>query len=129
MRFQMRGGEHLVRDTEFARYVREHLRDEQLFTCYNAVTKRWFLGLWLNKDAGVAQDVEDLGVNLELANRNLVKDLERSREGITADDMKRSIMRAEKRAIERQNQEAIEFQEAANWLQKKSGSDVPVLMG
>ena len=50
--FRMRSGEHVVRDTDFARHVRKQLRDPNLFTGYNVRSKRWFLGLWLRKDEG-----------------------------------------------------------------------------
>lgn len=127
--FTVRKEEHAIRDTEFARHLRRHLRDENLFTAFNNFTGRWFLGLWIRRDRALAQDIEDLGESMELANRKLVQDLERSRDGVTADDLKRSVMRAEKRAIQKDNEQAQEFQEAQDWVMKKTGSSVPVLMG
>jgi len=127
--FRVRAGEHQVRETPFADFLRRHLRDPNLFTGFNTQTGRWFLGLWVRKDHGLAQDIDDLGENLELANRELVKMLERTREGVTKDDLRRSVVAAERKGLEFETQQAQEFQEAATWLQKKSGSSVPVLMG
>lgn len=127
--FRMQPGEHVVRETEFGSFLNRHLRDPDLFTGFNTVTGRWFLGLWIRKDQGVAQDVEDLGENLELADKQLVKDLERSREGITKDDMRKALLRHEMRGIEVETEFAQEHQEVQNWVQKKSGSPVPALMG
>lgn len=127
--FRMRSGEHVVRETDFARHVRKQLRDPNLFTGYNIKEGRWFLGLWLCKDEGLAQDIDDLGANLELADRNLVRMLERTREGVTKDDLKRSVIAAERKGLEFERREAEQFQEMQNWVQKKSGSNVPVLMG
>lgn len=127
--FRMRAGEHVVRDTPFADFLRRHLNDPNLFTGFNLKERRWFLGLWVRKDEGLAQDIDDLGADLELATRELVKMLERTREGVTKDDLKRSVVLAEKKGLEFETQAAQEFQEAADWLQKKSGSNVPVLMG
>ena len=127
--FRMRAGEHQVRDTEFGRYVRKQLRDPNLFTGYNTIEKRWFLGLWIRKDQGVAQDIDDLGAEMELATRELVRMLERSRDGVTTDDLKRSVVAAEKRGLDFERQECEEFQNMQNWVQKRSGSPVPVLMG
>lgn len=127
--FKIRKGEHVVRETEFVRYLRRHLRDETLFTGFNVLTGRWFLGLWLRKDQGLAQDIEDLGANMEGATRQLVKDLERSRDGITAEDVKKRLLKHEQRGIDQEREEAEEFQEVQNWTMKKYGSDVPVLLG
>jgi hypothetical protein len=127
--FTVRAGEHVVRETPFADFLRRHLRDPNLFTGYNMIEGRWFLGLWIRKDQGLAQDIDDLGANLELASRDLVKMLERSRDGVTKDDIMRSIVAAENKGLEFETQQAQEFNEAATWLQKKSGSNVPVLMG
>jgi hypothetical protein len=127
--FKMRAGEHVVRDTDFARFLRRQLNDETLFTGYNLKAQRWFLGMWVRKDQGYASDIADLGADMELASRSLVKDLERSRDGLTAADIKRNLVRADRRAVDLERQEAEEFQEVQNWAQKKSGSTVPVLMG
>lgn len=127
--FQMRSGEHVVRDTDFARHVQKQLRDPNLFTAYNTIAKRWFLGLWISKDRGLAQDIDDLGADLELADRKLVRMLERSREGVTKDDLKRSVIAADRKGLEFERRQAEEFQEVQDWVMKKSGSNVPVLMG
>jgi hypothetical protein len=127
--FRVRAGEHQVRETPFADFLRRHLRDPNLFTGFNTQTGRWFLGLWVRKDQGLAQDIDDLGENLELANRELVKMLERTREGVTKDDLRRSVVAAERKGLEFETQQAQEFQEVQEWVQKRSGSNVPVLMG
>ena len=126
--FHMKPGEHVVRDTEFARYLRRHLRDESLFTAFNTVSGRWFLALWIRKDQGLAQDIEDLGENLELATRALVVALERSRDGITAEDLKKRFIRSEQRGMQIDIAEAQEFNEMQDWVQKKTGSEIPVLI-
>lgn len=127
--FAMRAEEHVVRETEFCTFLRRHLRDPELFTAFNVMTGRWFLGLWIRKDLGFAQDIEDLGVNLELASRSLVRDLERSRDGVTKEDLKKALMRKEMRGIEIETRDAEELQEVQNWTQKKSGSTIPALFG
>lgn len=127
--FKIKRDEHRVIETGFACFLRRHLRDNALFTAYNIKAKRWFLGLWLNKDRGVAQDVDDLGVHMELATRDLVMGLERSREGITAADMRKSLLRCDKNRYVAECEAAEERQEVQDWLQKKTGSELPVLMG
>ena len=127
--FQMRAGEHVVRETPFAAFLRRHLNDPNLFTGYNLKEKRWFLGLWVRRDRGLAQDIDDLGADLELASRDLVKMLERTRDGVTKDDLRRSVIAADRKGIEFERNAAQEFQEVQDWLQKRSGSNVPVLMG
>lgn len=127
--FVMRAEEHVVRETEFCDFLRRHLRDPELFTAFNVMTGRWFLGLWVRKDQGVAQDVEDLGANLELATRGLVKDLERSRDGITKEDMRNSLLRKERTFVDGEVAFGEEFQEMQDWTQKKSGSPIPALLG
>jgi len=125
----MRSDEHVVRETPFADFLCRHLREPGFFTGFNVVARRWFLGLWVRKDQGLAQDIDDLGANLELADRDLVKMLERTREGVTKDDLKRHVCLTEKKALEFETQQAQEFQEVQDWAQKRSGSNIPVLMG
>ena len=127
--FRIKAGEHVIRDTPFADYLRRHLRDENLFTGFNTKSGRWFLGLWLRKDQGIAQDIEDLGTDLELADRRLVRDLEQSRDGVTKEDIKKGFAQHERDYLERQSREAEEFQDVQNWVQKKSGSPVPAIIG
>jgi len=125
--FTIRRDEHRIIETEFVRYLRRTLRDESLFTAYNVQTKRWFLAYWVNKDRGLANDVDDLGPNLEFATRKLVKQLERSREGVTASDIKKRIERTMRRGWEIETEEAAERHEVQDWVQKKSGSSIPIL--
>ncbi len=127
--FTVRLGEHVIRETDFVRYLRQRLRDDSLFTAYNTETKQWFLAYWINKDQGLANDVDDLGPNMELATGRLVKQLERSRVGVTANDIKKRFEKAVRRGYEIETEEAKERQEVQDWTQKKSGSDVPVLIG
>lgn len=127
--FTIRRGEHKIIETDFVRYLRRQLRDESLFTAYNVETGRWFLAYWINRDRGLANDVDDLGPNMEFATRTLVKQLERSRAGVTAKDIKQRFDRAVRTGWELETQEAQERQELQNWVQKKSGSPVPVLTG
>ncbi len=129
MMFRMKRDEHVVRETEFCNFLRRHLKDPSLFTAYNVKEGRWFLAYWVRKDIAVAYDVEDLGANLELAHKGLVKQLERSREGVTKDDMKKALLHKEARGIEIETRDAEEFQEMQNWTQKKSGSPIPALLG
>jgi hypothetical protein len=119
---------HKIRETDFVRHLRRHLRDETLFTAYNVQSRRWFLAYWVNKDRGLANDVDDLGPNMEFATRKLVQQLERSRDGVTASDIKKRIERTMREGWEIETEEAKERQEVQNWIQKKSGSPVPILM-
>ena len=121
--------EHAIIDTECVRHLRRHLHDESLFTAFNTVTGQWFLAYWINKDRGLANDIDDLGPNMEFATRDLIRQLERSREGVTADDIKKRFFDAQMRNVEFETEGAQERQEVQNWVQKKSGSDLPVLMG
>jgi len=127
--FQMQRDVHVVRDTEFSRFLQRHLRDETLFTAYNMQEKRWFLAYWVRKDTAIAYDIDDLGVNMELADKRLVQQLERARDGVTKSDMKKELIRNEMAGIEIETRAAEEFQEIQNWTQKKSGSPVPALLG
>lgn len=127
--FQIDRREHRVIETDFAKFLRRELRDRSLFTAYNVQTGRWFLAYWINKDRGLANDVDDLGPNMELATAKLVTQLRRSREGVTADDIKRRFERAARTGWEIETQEAQERQEVQDWVQKKSGSSIPILTG
>lgn len=127
--FKVVPGEHVVRDTEFSGFLRRHLRDPDLFTAFNTIEGRWFLARWIRKDQGLAQDIEDLGANLERADRKLVADLERSRDGVSSEDLKKRYIRREQAGMEFEVEQAQEFQEAQDWVQKKTGSTVPVLVG
>jgi len=127
--FPIDRAEHRIIETDFVRHLRRRLRDNSLFTAYNTQTKRWFLAYWINRDRGLANDVDDLGSNMEFATAKLVKQLERSRSGVTAKDIKRRFERAVRTGWEVETQEAQERQELQNWVQKRSGSDVPVLTG
>jgi len=127
--FRMKRDEHVVRDTEFGRFLQRHLRDPDLFTAYNMKEGRWFLAYWVRKDTAVAYDVEDLGANMELAHKGLVVQLERARDGVTKDDMKKALVRNEMKGVEIETQAAQEFHEIQDWTQKKSGSTVPALLG
>ena len=127
--FTIRRGEHKIIETDFVRHLRRRLRDETLFTAYNVETKRWFLAYWINRDRGLAMDVDDLGPNMEFATSTLVKQLERSRDGVTAADIKRRFERAVRRGWEIDTEEAQERQELQDWVQKRSCSDVPILTG
>ncbi len=127
--FTIRLGEHKIIETDFVRHLRRRLRDDSLFTAYNTETQQWFLAYWINKDRGLANDVDDLGPNMEFATGRLVKQLERSRDGVTATDIKKRFERAVRRGWEIETEGARERQEVQDWVQKKSGSDVPVLIG
>ena len=111
------------------RQLRRSLRDESLFTAYNTETGQWFLAYWINKDRGLANDVDDLGPNMEFATRKLVKQLEQSRAGVTATDIKKRFEKAVRRGWEIETEEAQERSEVSDWVQKKSGSPVPILTG
>ncbi len=127
--FQMKRDVHILRDTEFGRFLQRHLRDDTLFTAYNMVEGRWFLAYWVRKDTAIAYDIDDLGVNMELATKELVIQLERARDGVTKTDMMKALMRKEMKGIEIETQAAVEFQDMQDWTQKKSGSSVPALLG
>jgi hypothetical protein len=127
--FTIRLGEHKVIETEFVRQLRRRLRDESLFTAYNTATRQWFLAYWINKDRGLANDVDDLGPNMELATRKLVKQLEQSRAGVTANDIKKRFERAVRRGWEIDTEDAQERAEVQDWVQKKSKSPMPILTG
>lgn len=127
--FKFNRAEHELVNTQFASFLRRHLRDEDLFTAVNKQTGRWFLGYWINRDTGLANDVDDLGPNMEFATRELVKQLARSRQGVTARDVQKRFTDAQLRGIEIETQDAQERQEVQDWLQKRSGSDIPVLYG
>lgn len=125
--FPINRSEHRIIETDFVRHLRRTLRDGSLFTAYNTQTKRWFLAYWVNKDRGLANDVDDLGPNMEFATRKLVKQLEQSRKGVTANDIKGRFERAVRRGWEVETEEAMERHEIQDWVQKKSGSPVPIL--
>ena len=125
--FTVRPGEHVIRDTDFVRHLRQRLRDDSLFTAYNTETGQWFLAYWINKDRGLANDVDDLGPNMEFATGRLVKQLEQSRVGVTATDIKKRFERAVRRGWEVETEEAKERHEVQDWVQKKSGSSIPIL--
>jgi hypothetical protein len=125
--FTIRLGEHKIIETEFVRQLRRRLRHDSLFTAFNTETKQWFLAYWINKDRGLANDVDDLGPNMELATRKLVKQLEKAREGVTANDIKKRFEHAVRRGWEIETEEAQERHEVQDWVQKKSGSPIPIL--
>ena len=125
--FTIRLGEHVIRETDFVRHLRCRLRDPSLFTAYNTETQQWFLAYWINKDRGLANDVDDLGPNMEFATGKLVKQLERSRDGVTANDIKKRFCSAVRRGWEVETEEAQERHEVQDWVQKKSGSPIPIL--
>lgn len=124
--FRIRPGEHKVRDTEFARFLRRHLNDPELFTCFNSKTGEWFLAYWVLKDQGVACDVSSLGVH-PVGSRELVRNLEATRKSASWEDLKRVIVRSAKAEYEQEIEEAEERQDVQNWVQKKTGSEIPVL--
>lgn len=119
--------EHQIIETDFVRHLRRRLRDDSLFTAYNTETKQWFLAYWINKDQGLANDVDDLGPNMEFATGRLVKQLEKSRDGVTASDIKKRFERAVRSGWEVETEEAKERHEVQDWVQKKSGSPIPIL--
>lgn len=127
--FTIDRSEHKIIETEFVRQLRRRLRDDSLFTAFNTETKQWFLAYWINKDRGLANDVDDLGPNMEFATRKLVKQLEKAREGVTATDIKKRFERAVRRGWEIDTADAQERDEVQDWVQKKSGSPVPILTG
>lgn len=127
--FTIRRDEHQIIETDFVRYLRRRLRHAALFTAYNATTGRWFLAYWINKDRGLANDVDDLGPNMEFATRKLVNQLEHSRSGVTAADIKKRFERAVRTGWQIETEEAQERQEVQDWVQKKSGSSIPILTG
>ena len=125
--FTIRPGEHVIRETDFVRHLRCRLRDPSLFTAYNTETQQWFLAYWINKDRGLANDVDDLGPNMEFATGKLVKQLEKSRDGVTANDIKKRFENAVRCGWEVEIEEAKERHEVQDWVQKKSGSPIPIL--
>ncbi|MHC4511295.1 MAG: hypothetical protein ACYTAO_20490 [Planctomycetota bacterium] len=125
--FTIRRDEHRIIETDFVRHLRRTLRDDSLFTALNVQTGQWFLAYWINKDRGLANDVDDLGPNMEFATRKLVNQLECSRAGVTAEDIKKRFERAVRTGWQIETEEAQERREVQDWVQKKSGSPIPIL--
>lgn len=127
--FKIRRDEHEIVNTHFASFLASHLRSRSWMTVYNKKTQTWFLAFWVNRDKGLAIDVEDLGPNMELANRQLVQDLERAHRDEEPKSLRKMYERAEKEHYYQEIQEAQEDAEVMDWAQKRAGSDLPVLMG
>lgn len=125
--FRMRPSEHVIQVTPFSSYLRGHLRDPDIFTAFNVKTKRWFLAYWINKDQGLAEDIEELGT-VPVGTRALVKFLEETRKGEPTDTLRKSILRNHKARMVAEREESEEFQDVQNWVQKRSGSPIPVIM-
>ena len=120
---------HRIIETDFVRMLRRELRDPYLFTAINLETGEWFLAYWVNRDKGLANDIEHLGIDFSGATRKLVHELRASRKGITGADIKKRFAQVSKRRYEIEVEEGNEYDEMQNWLQKKSGSPVPIMVG
>lgn len=51
----------LVRDTEFARFLRGHLRDKRIFTCQFVRNRKWSVCYWINGTYGDLRELAPLG--------------------------------------------------------------------
>lgn len=125
--FRIRKPEHALVDTALAGDLRRRYKNPNLFTVFNTRSKVWFLARWLIRDKGIAEELLDLGKGdaPRLQGRIYWAPPDASEGTSEADRIKRNAAAFE--VAEREESE--EFQRVQNWVQKRSGSPIPVIMG
>ena len=122
--FQIRAGEHLVRDTEAARFLRTHLNDPALITIFNTRTKSWLIAYWLHRDTGIAYDVEDLGPE-PILTRDMVQFMERTKVGCTMQTIKGRLLQQHRNHMAQEEAESMQYAEAWSWAKKRTRDKAP----
>lgn len=120
---------HHVRETEFVRFLRSHLNDPDLITYFNRDTGEYVLAYWVYKDKGVVSDVEPLGPNMEGATRQLVQDLSMTRGPTDWAALKKGYLEKDRAAHRKQQELLEEHKDQYDYLKRKTGRQVPYMVG
>jgi hypothetical protein len=125
----LKRGKQRLQDLDLTRFLRKELNDPELLTFWDVDTQQWVLAYWVHKDQGVVNVIEHLGTDLSYVDRAWVKNLKASKAGLTCAEIKDRLITSAKAQYAAEQAELEEYNAVQDWVQKKSGSPVPVLLG
>lgn len=115
---------YMIRDTEVAHHFSRELGCECV-TYFFPETEQWILAVWLDRDKGLVEELEDLGTNFELLDRALAQKIKRGWGRRDVKEYKKQLMRRRAHRIFAKNEAIAADQERYDWLKKKTGEPIP----
>ena len=123
---RLRRDRHVIRETPVGRFLRKRLKYPPIFTYFNMETGQWILCFWINKGAGLAYEIDDLGRNFELVTAELVQTFQENLTYVDKKALKDKVVLRAARSKKKKDDEILADQERWDWMKKKTQHKSPV---
>jgi hypothetical protein len=120
---------HILKETEIGRLFRRLLKFQDIFTYWNAETGQWILAYWVNRLGNIADEVEDLGMAMELVTPPFVKQIVDCWKPVDWRLKKKMILRRAKNFKTKKDEQIIQSQDTWDWAKKRLGDRAPIPFG
>lgn len=118
---------HLIRNTRAADYFRRVLKFPDIVTFFNMETGQWILAYWINRQKHMVDEMEDLGVDMEvMQDTEFVNSMCLCWGGVDWKAKKRRMLDAEKKKETEKVEDLIQDQERWDWAKKRLQDRAPV---